>query len=104
MLNETPYLASLIHARSFSQPGACASISTLDARVVDDDTFAVETVILDRGYAEARKAERVPQDESETDAPQPFIDESTPRIEPLSIALVARMGNKEELPIKPSYP
>ena len=54
MLNETPTLLRLF-ARSFSAR-ACASISTLEsARVVDDDTFAVETVILDRGYAEARK-------------------------------------------------
>ena len=98
-----PTLLRLFMLALFLSQGACASISTLEsARVVDDDTFAVETVILDRGYAEARKAERVTQEsiESETDAPHPFIDESTPRIEPLSIALVARMGNKEELPIQ----
>ena len=78
--------------------------STLEsARVVDDDTFAVETVILDRGYAEARESRASAAErsiESETDAPQPFIDESTPRIEPLSIALVARMGNKERASIQ----
>ena len=98
-----PTLLRLSMLALFLSQGACASISTLEsARVVEGASFAVETVILDQGYAEAKEAERVAQEgiTLEEDGSRPFIDESTPRIEPVSVALVVRGGKPGKIPMQ----
>ena len=74
----------------FTLQGACASLSTLEsARVNEKSTLAIETVVLDKSYAERQTQEVDPE------AEQPRYTNSEPRIEPLSIAIVGRSPGED---------
>ena len=95
-----PTLLRLSMLAFFLSQGACASISTLEARVVEGASFAVETVILDQGYAEAKEAERVAQEDTLEEDGSGLLSMIHTRIEPVSVALVVRGGKPGEIPMQ----